>query len=151
MSATPPLLPSQSLLSSKLQWRVVLLCGAAIVGGNAFLGTLISNISLWLSVAQGLSVQEAWREMFDPVSPTGFLSACAQFLTGFVGGRAAAASAVVALRTHATLAGAIGTLFVVVMMVTPLGSFGPVWHAVLSTALPPLSAFIGGHSVARHA
>lgn len=142
----------QSPNAPRFRWVPSLVGGMAAIGGAALLGTLVTNVSLWLSLAKGLTLQEAYARMgFDFSSPTEVLSFGAVLLSGFFGGYVAALYGSGRHLIQALAAGAVGTAFFIVMSLGPSNPPMPGWYVPLYLASVLLSSLMGGYAYTRRA
>jgi hypothetical protein len=124
----------------------------AAIGGTALLGTLITNVSLWMSLAKGLTLQEAYAQIgFDFSSPTELLSFGALLFSGFSGGYVAALYGSGRHFIQSLFAGAVGTTFFIAMRIGPSSPPMPGWYVPLYLASVMLSSVVGGYAYARQA
>ena len=134
-------------------WRPSLLGGMAAIGIAALFGTLVSNVSLWIYLAKGLTAQEAYARMggFGFSSPTELLSFAVLLLAGFSGGYSSALYGGSRHVLQAFVAGAVSTTFFIVMGLGPSNPPIPAWYAALHFTLLLASSLAGGYLCARSA
>jgi hypothetical protein len=146
VNQTSPENPVRSFL-----WASPLVGGMAAIGAAALFGTLVTNISLWLAWARGLTVQEAYANFgkYDFSSPTELLSLGVVIASGFLGGYAAAAYGRGRHYGQSFAAGLVASTFYLVMSASPTGSRPPAWYLALSLGVTVLASVSGGHVHAR--
>lgn len=142
----------QSVITPGFRFIPALIGGMAAIGCSALLGTLVTNVSLWMSLSKGLSIQEAYvRIGFDLASPTEILSFAVILLSGFFGGYVSAWYGGGRHIVQALAAGAIGATFFIVMSLGPSNPPMPRWYVLLHLASVLLSSLVGGYAHARRA
>jgi len=139
--------------SSNFLWLPSLVGGMAAIGIAALFGTLVSNASLWVYLARGLTAQEAYGRMggFGFASPTEILSLIVLVFAGFSGGYSSALYGGSRRVLQAFVAGVVSITFFVVMSAGPANPPIPAWYAALHFALLIASSLAGGYFHARSA
>jgi len=127
-------------------WRSALLGAAVFVAGSAYWGTLVGNVSVWVYLREGLSLQEAyaqlWSQGFSVVEVVGLAADVAFALAcGWIAMAQGRGSAIV----QGALAGLMAVSFPIIMTFGPIGSSEalPLWRVVASLAIPMLGSIIG--------
>jgi putative membrane protein (TIGR04086 family) len=124
----------------------------AAIGGSALLGTVVTNLGLWLSRSSGLTLQEAYaRDGFDLTSPTELLSIVVLLCSGMFGGYVSAMHGAGRHLAQGLAAGAITCLFFLAMSFGSSNTRAPGWYVALHLALAILSGVLGGYVYARRA
>jgi hypothetical protein len=122
------------------------------MGASAFLGTVVTNVSLWLFLQQGLSLQAAYARMGTSItSPVELLSLAVLGLSGVFGGYVSAAHGSGRHLLQGAGAGVVGSAFFAVMALGPASQSVPAWYLPVSVAGAILSGFIGGVLHSRRA
>jgi hypothetical protein len=130
----------------RFSWRAALIGGFVAVGAGAFFGTLITNVSLWLTMAKGVPLDEAYASIsLSITSPTELLSLISQALSGFFGGYVAVKYGNGRWFVQAPVAGGVLLLFVLVMYASPVSQAGQVWYIAITTIVPFVACIIGGY------
>ncbi len=146
-------LSKTSTHSLKFLWLPSLVGGMAAIGIAALFGTMVSNASLWVYLARGLTAQEAYGQMggFGFASPTELLSLFVLLFAGFSGGYSSALYGGSRGVLQALVAGVASTTFFIVMSAGPANPPIPAWYAALHFALLIASSLAGGYFHARSA
>jgi hypothetical protein len=122
----------------------------AAIGTAALFGTLVTNISLWLALARGLSLQQAYARLgYELTSPMELFSFGVVLLAGFFGGYIAASHGGGLHTRQALAAGIVATTFFLAMTIGPSGSPPPAWYVALHLISTLLSSLAGGQAYAR--
>ena len=136
----------------KFGWRAAFIGGAVTMGGVAFLGTLVTNISLWISISGGRSLNQAYASLSSGFfAPYTLFSVLGDVLAGFAGGYVSALYGCKRALMQGMTAGAISILFQILMILGPGGHVGPAWYVALSLVIPIASGAFGGYICARKA
>lgn len=132
-------------------WPVALFCGAANIGSVAFLSTLLSNIRLRVSMAQGLSLNEAYAaQMSLTISFPLLLSVCIQIAPGVLCGFVSAKYGRGHPLNQASISGLLGTGFYLVMLLNPSSlSYMTLWLWLFGLLAPFLASLAGGYLYQR--
>lgn len=131
-------------------WRAALLGAAVGVGGQTYGGTLLANSSIWIMLAQGRSVKEAYAQLYSfAPSPYLALSLVLLALVLVLSGHVAASLARSRPYLHGLVAGLMTSSFYVVMTVNPSGMVIPAWYGWMSLTLPIAAGLAGAHLYAR--
>jgi hypothetical protein len=118
----------------------------AATGGNALFGTIFSNVSLWLALWSGLTLEQAYASLsLVDFTSTQLLSFCVVLLSGFSGGYVAALYGSGRHISQAAVAGGIGATFFIAMNLTPLNQAEPIWYLPLHIAATLVSSLAGGY------
>jgi len=125
--------------------------GMVGIGIAALFGTLVSNVSLWIYLSKGLTIQEAYRQMGELglASPTEILSFVVLLLAGFSAGYTSAVYGGRRQVLQGFVAGAISTMFFVVMILGPSNPPVPTWYSALEFVLLITSSLAGSYLYAR--
>lgn len=122
------------------------------IGGAALFGTLVTNVSLWVSIAKGLTLSQAYAQMgYDLTAPTELLSLATILLSGFWGGYVSALYGGGRHLAQAAVAGTVGASFFLVMNLSPSQSPTPGWYVPLCIAAVVFSSLAGGFAYERRA
>jgi len=122
----------------------------AAIGVSALLGTAVTNASLWLAIARGLTLQEAYAPIgFNLTSPTELLSFATILVSGLFGGYVSALHGNGRHVLQGFVGGALGSLFFVAMSLSP--SHVPRWYVLSHIGIMLVSSPIGGYIYARRA
>jgi len=137
---------------TRFSWGAAFLGAAVGIAGPAYSGTLLSNLTVWLFLTQGRSVQEAYAYIGQysftlPMSigllaEVGFALAC---------GWVAAAYGRGASLLQGLAAGLLTVTFPVVMLLNPASGPIPFWYRAVSLGLPVLGSVVGAYVFARKA
>ena len=129
----------------RFRWAPSVMGGMVAIGTAALLGTLVTNASLWLALARGLTLQQAYAGFgYTFSSPTEVISFAVVLLSGFLGGYIAAAYGGTAQSWQALAAGLVATSFFVVMALGPSSSLPPTWYVALHLAGTVIASLAGG-------
>lgn len=129
---------------SGLGWAAAMVGGATSIGMTAFLGTLISVVSLRVAIAQGLSPSEAYAALaLSSTSLASILTLLSELLAGAVGGYISATYGQGGWLAQAVAAGAINLLFVLAMYLNPTSQPGSAWFIAISFVVPLASSILG--------
>jgi hypothetical protein len=116
------------------------------IGISALFGTLVTNVSVWLHMSRGLTVQEAYSRIgFGLSSPTEQLSLAVVCASGFFGGYVSAAYATGRNLLQGLASGLVGVCFFLVMWVGPANPVIPPWYVALLLASLLASSLLGGY------
>ena len=126
-------------------WGAATLGGCVAIAGSAFFGTLIASVSLRLSMAEGLSLEQANSALASGgVSVFTVLAPLLSLLAGVAGGYVAAKYGCAKALAQAAAASLFPLLFMAVMYVNPGSQSGPAWYVAYSLVSPVLASLAGG-------
>jgi hypothetical protein len=135
---------------ANFSWRAALIGGALATGGNATLGTLLSNLATWFYMSAGLTVAQAYARMAaEPISLLSLMSLCVQVASGYCGGYVAVQYGRGDPLMQSAAAGLVGTTFFLAMLVSPASETGPIWSVIASLSIPIIASLWGGHAAAK--
>ena len=135
-----------------VDWRAAFVGAAVGIAGPAYFGTLITNASLRLLLAQGRSVQEAYAylDRFELSAP--MILELAAFLACMLAcGWISAAYARRASNLQGLIAGSLAATFPLVMSFNPISQGTPPWYMTVQIALPLVASFVGAYLFKRMA
>jgi hypothetical protein len=136
-----------SLQKRPLSWRAILIGGSSGIGVAAFTGTLVANISVYLALSRGLSVNEAYAEMArNPFSVAALFAEAIHFTACAIGGYIAASLVRDRPLLHGFLAGLLGFSFGVVMYLNPSSTAGSL-EQMIWNLLAPVGAGVAGAAI----
>ena len=142
--------PPETPRPPTFRWAPSLVGGMAAIGTAALFGTLVTNISLSLAVARGLSLQQAYAGFgYALTSPTELFSFGVVLLSGFFGGYVAASRGGDLHTRQALVAGIVATTFFIAMSIGPSSSPPPAWYVALHLVSTLLSSLAGGQAYAQ--
>lgn len=142
--------PSNQPLGT-FSWRSTLLGAAVAIAGPAYFGTLFSNVTLWVLIGRGISIQDAYAYLFQytssfPVVANLIADVCFSLLGGWV----SAAHGGGAPISQGVAAGLLAASFVLIMLFSPTGGSMPILFRVAALAVPVLGGFAGAYVYTRN-
>jgi hypothetical protein len=144
--------PHQSAGHPAFSWKSALVGGMAAIGGSALLGTLVANTSLRLSLASGLTLEEAYARISSSfTSPVALLSLAVVLLSGFFGGYVSALYGSGRHLSQGLVAGVVASSFFGAMSLGPPDPRSPGWYVALHLGFTLLSSLVGSYIYARRA
>jgi hypothetical protein len=134
----------------RFSWRAALLGAAVGVGGQAYSGTLIGNLSLWVMLSLGVSLKDAYAQIYSyTLTPTFVLSFVLDVFVVLACGHVAASFARSRPYQHGLMAGLMTASFSVVMLMGPAPASRPAWYTWLVLILPIVGGAAGAYLHAR--
>ncbi len=129
-----------------IHWEAAVLGGSVAIAGGAVFGTLVAAISLRMTMASGLSAEQAYSEMAAAASwTTTILSAIFTLAACFGGGYVAAKFGGSRPLAQATAASLFPLLFMAVMYLNPSSQPGPFWYIIYTVVSPVVASLVGGY------
>ncbi|WP_426107833.1 hypothetical protein [Massilia sp. TSP1-1-2] len=111
--------------SMEFSWGASMMGGCVAIAGGAFFGTLLATVSMRLSMANGLSADQALATAaVYEISPLTILGPLLALLSEGAGGYVAAKLGGAKARTQALAASFLPVLFLAIMYVNPGSQFG---------------------------
>lgn len=134
----------------RIRWEAAVLGGSVAIAGGAFFGTLIATISLRMTIADGMSAEQAYSALATGSSwATTILSALVTLAAGFGGGYVAAKLAGSRPLAQAAAASLFPLLFTAVMYLNPASEPAPSWYVLYSVVSAVVASLVGGYVYAK--
>src|SRR3954467_2663245 len=106
-------------------WRSALLGAAVFVAGSAYSGTLVGNVTVWIYLREGLSLQQAYARLWSQgFSVVEVMALVADVVFALACGWIAMAQRRETAIVQGALAGLMAASFPVIMTFGPIGSSG---------------------------
>lgn len=136
--------------SREFSWRAAFLGASVGIAGPAYFGTLAANLTLWVWIAQGQTLQAAYAQLFQykftfVVVMHLVADACFAFASGWVSAAYGRGAALV----QGVAAGLLSASFPLVMWLSPNPGEMPLLFRALSLGIPILGGVVGGLAHAR--
>ena len=136
----------------QFSWRGALLGAAVGIAGPAYIGTLITNVTVRLLLAQGYSAAEAYAYIGEiTLSLPAILMLISGILFALLGGFVSASFAPNRSLAQGLSAGLIVLSFMLIMLIGPSSNPGPLWSMLLEYCIAVLGSIGGAYAYARRA
>jgi hypothetical protein len=144
------MLDSSNGQSNSFSWRSAFLGAAVGIAGPAYFGTLFSNVTLWIMIRQGYSMQEAYAyigqySLSFPLVANLVADVCFAMVCGLVSvayGRGTALS-------QGLVAGLLAVTFPIIMFLSPGSTGVPLLFKAVALGVPVLGSIVGAYIYVR--
>lgn len=135
---------------NRFSWRAALLGAAVGIAGPSYFGTLFSNVTLWVLLGRGSSMQDAYAYLFQyNLSFPVVAHLVADIFFSVASGWVSAAYSRGASISQGVATGLIVTSFPIIMLLSPTGGSMPAFFRVLVLAVPVLGSIAGAYAYSR--
>lgn len=134
----------------KFSWAASLLGGCVAIAGAAFFGTLVANLSMFMSMAGGMSAEQANATlMTEGMLLTTMLAPLLSFMAAAAGGYVAARLGSARALAQAAVSSLFPLLFLAVMYFAPGSHFGSPGAFAVAVLAPVVASLAGGYLYAK--